>query len=430
MSQSFVNRAALGSLGLAVTAALLTATITCGLAAVLLQRAEDRRLSEAAVVLGSELKQPGAHARLAEILEEEHAETTHMGLAFALFDASGSRLAGDSRITFLPAGTCALLTGDFRACSTEAAPLVVVAGGAHASTVQLLLAALVAALLVAAGAFFVSRPLAKSVVSPLSELQSRLAQLDTAAITHAELGPVSGVTEVDALRTTIEVLLRRVDEALTQASRFASDAAHELRTPLSTIQGELDLLLHEAPSLVVVNRLRATVARLSLLVERLLVLATPGGAGAATELVSLRDVLEDTVAALSPADRARVTVELTCDLSLRGDSALLSSMVSNALSNALKFGHRVTARLIESGLQFDDDGSGVPVDERVRVFEPLYRGKNARSARIAGHGLGLALIAHVARQHGGTASFEEGAPGARLVLRFPQPAPRGNSTSP
>ena len=419
MSQRFVNRAALASLGLAVTAALLTAAITCGLAAVLLQRAEDRRLHEAAVVLGSELKEPGAQARLAEIVEEEHAETTHMGLAFALFDVSGRRLAGDSRITFLPPGACALLTGDFRACSTDSSPVVVVAGGAHASTVQLLLAALVAALLVAGGAFFVSRPLAKSVVSPLSELQTRLARLDAAAITHIELGPLSGVAEVDALRATIEVLLGRVDETLTQASRFASDAAHELRTPLSTIQGELDLLLQEAATPAVVNRLRSTVARLSLLVERLLVLATPGSGSAVTELVSLRDVLEDTVAGLAPADRARVTLELAGDVSLRGDSALLSSMVSNAISNALKFGHRVTARLIEDGLQFDDHGPGVPVDERVRVFEPLYRGHAARSARIAGHGLGLALIAHVARQHGGTAAFEEGAPGARLTVRFP-----------
>ena len=418
MSQRFVNRAALASLGLAVTAALLTAAITCGLAAVLLQRAEDRRLHDAAVVLGSELKEPGAQARLAEIVEEEHAETTHMGLAFALFDVSGRRLAGDSRITFLPPGACALLTGDFRACSTDAG-LIVVAGGAHASTVQLLLAALLASLLVALGAFFVSRPLAKSVVSPLLQLQTRLARLDAATITHVELGPLSGVAEVDALRTTIEVLLGRVDEALTQASRFASDAAHELRTPLSTIQGELDLLLQEAPTPAAVNRLRSTVARLSLLVERLLVLATPGSGTAATELVSLRDVLEDTVAGLAPADRERVALELNGDVSLRGDSALLSSMVSNAISNALKFGHRVTARLIEDGLQFDDDGPGVPVDERVRVFEPLYRGQAARSARIAGHGLGLALIAHVARQHGGTAAFEEGAPGARLSLRFP-----------
>ena len=166
-------------------------------------------------------------------------------------------------------------------------------------------------------------------------------------------------------------------------------------------------------------RSRSTVARLSLLVERLLVLAMPGSGTAATELVSLRDVLEDTVAGLAPADRERVALELNGDVSLRGDSALLSSMVSNAISNALKFGHRVTARLIEDGLQFDDDGPGVPVDERVRVFEPLYRGQAARSARIAGHGLGLALIAHVARQHGGTAAFEEGAPGARLSLRFP-----------
>ena len=208
MSQSFVNRAAMGSLALAVTAALLSGLITCGLASVLLQRAEDRRLRDAAVVLADELQQYESQAQLAELVDEELAETNHMGLAFAVFESSGRRIAGDSRITFLAPGSCALLTGDFRACSTNTASLVIVAAGAHASTFSLLLAALVAALLVAAGAFFVSRPIARSVVSPLSQLQTRLASVDAAALSHTGLGPLSGVSEVDSLRTTIEVLLR------------------------------------------------------------------------------------------------------------------------------------------------------------------------------------------------------------------------------
>jgi two-component system, OmpR family, sensor kinase len=418
VSQRFVTRAALSSFGLALGAALLTALTTGAFAALLLERAEDRRLEEAAVVLGAELKKS---TDLAAAVEDEEQETTHMGVVFAVFDAATrSRLAGDARITWLPSGTCDALQADFRVCATSAGSYVVVAGAAYASPVPLLsVAALLASLFAGALAFVASRPLAAGVVAPLSELQQRL---QSSGITGAQLGPDSGVLEVDALRAALGGLLRRIDEALAHATRFAADAAHELRTPLSTVLAELELLGDE-PSAETVVRLRATVSRLSVLVERLLILATPGASGA-TELVSLRDVLEDTVQALPLAERSRVKLEVSGDVPLRGDATLLASMVSNALSNGLKFGNTVTARLTGEVLQFDDDGPGVPLDERAQVFEPLYRGRAARGAGVAGHGLGLALIAHVARYHHGTASFEDGAPGARLTLRFPGAAPR------
>lgn len=413
MSQSFVNRTALSSFGLALGAALLTAIATGGFAALLLERAEDRRLQEAAVILGDELAD---EVPVAQTVADEQGETRHMGVVFAVFDVHQSRLAGDPRITWLVPGQCAALSADFRACATAAAPFVVVAGASFASPFPMLLAAALLAALLAGGLAFVSsRPLAKSVIAPLSELQRRL---QTSGVTFAELGSDSGVAEVDALRAALNVLLRRIDEALAHATRFAAAAAHELRTPLSTVQAELELLSSdEKPSAQTVVRLRATVSRLSVLVERLLILATPGSTGA-TELVSLRDVLEDTVRALPVAERSRVQLEASGDVSLRGDATLLSSMVSNALSNALKFGRNVTARLTDDVLQFDDDGPGVSPEERQQVFEPLYRGKAARSAGTAGHGLGLALIAHVARHHHGTASFDDGAAGARLTIRF------------
>lgn len=417
MSQRFVTRAALASFGLALGAALITAFTTGGFAAVLLERAEDRRLQEAAVVLGTELEHAGD---VAATVAAEQAETTHMGVVFAVFEASRARIAGDPRITWLSAGRCDALRTDFRACAIGAGSRVVVAGAAYASPLPLLLAAALLAALFAGGlAFVASRPLAAGVVAPLSELQRRLR---SSGIARADLGPDSGVLEVDALRAALAELLRRIDEALTHATRFAADAAHELRTPLSTVQAELELLGNEDTfSAETLARLRTTVSRLSVLVERLLILATLGERGA-TELVSLRDVLEDTVQALPAPERDRVKLEVSGDLSLHGDATLLTSMVSNALSNGLKFGRTVTARLTAEVLQFDDDGPGIPLEERQQVFEPLYRGKAARAAGVAGHGLGLALIAHVARHHHGTASFDDGAPGARLTLRFPSPS--------
>ena len=420
MSQSFVTRAALASLAFGVTAALVSAVATGAFASFLLQRAEDRRLNDAAVLFATELSQAtNAGSRLAQLVQDEQAETVHMGMVYAVFNDTHRLLAGDARLPFISSGQCAGVTSDVRACAVVAGPWIVVAAGAHTSPAQLIAAGLLAVLLVALGAFLFSRPLAARLIAPLSRLDSRLAQLDVASMTGAQLGPPAGVSEVDALRQTLEALLARIDEALTFATRFSASAAHELRTPLSTIQAELELLAPDAPPTAeVLARLRRTVARLSELLERLLVLAMPGRDEASGELVSLRDVLEDTLEPLSAQDRARVTLELTGECTLRGDAALLSTMVSNGLSNGLKFGRHVTMRLTPDSIQFDDDGPGVPVEERLSVFEPFHRGAHARAARVPGHGLGLALIAHVARIHGGSATLDDGAVGARLTIRF------------
>lgn len=390
---------------------------------VLLQRAEDRRLLDAAVVLATELTTTAeAGQRLPQLVDDEEAETAHMGMVFAVFGSEGPRLAGDARLPFLAHGRCAAVTSEVRACSATAGPWVVVAGGAHTSSAQLAIAGLLAVLLVVVGAFIVSGPLATSIVSPLSRLQTRLERLEVASMTGSQLGPPSGVSEVDSLRQTIEALLVRADEALKYATRFSASAAHELRTPLSTIQAELELLSADTrPSPDVLARLRRTVARLGELLERLLVLATPN-ADASRELVSLRDVVEDTLDLLPAEARSRVTLEVSGERSLLGDATLLSTMVTNGLSNALKFGKHVTVRLAADALVFDDDGPGVPPGERLRVFEPFHRGESARVGAVAGHGLGLALIAHVASQHGATASFEDGATGARLAIRWPKQA--------
>jgi len=95
----------------------------------------------------------------------------------------------------------------------------------------------------------------------------------------------------------------------------------------------------------------------------------------------------------------------------------------NALSNGLKFGTHLAADVTSTGTSaticFDDDGPGITGDERARVFEPFFRAQSAQ--RIAGHGLGLALIRHIATTHGGNAVFvDKPKPGARLEITLPR----------
>ncbi len=239
--------------------------------------------------------------------------------------------------------------------------------------------------------------------------------------------PSWGEVEVDALRRTIEQLIVRVERALSQAHRFAANAAHELRTPLTTVRAELELLaenITEPGAREGATVAQQKLAELSMLVERLLILSVPARSAAdAHEVVSLRDLLEDVVQSLPNDDRSRVEVS-EGDALVRGDATLLGTMVANAIANGLKFGSAVTTELsLVEGiavLHVDDDGPGVEASERERAFEPFFRSSEALKRRIPGHGLGLALIRHIATTHGGSATLVgKRTQGGRLEIRLP-----------
>lgn len=408
---TMLARVTRGTVLSACAAAAFAAATTGFFAAWLVQRAEDRRLRDAGVVLADELD-ADAHASAQAAVDDELRETSHMGLLFAVFDRD-ARVAGDARLTDAGDGNCVDLHG-LRACTTATKRgLHVVTAGAHASIGGwLLVSALVSMLLSALVALLASRPLAATLVGPLTRLRERLARLDVAAT--IDLGDPEHVEEVDRLRETLGTLLTRLASALAQAERFSANAAHELRTPLTAMRAQLELA-HEDPARApaTLAAVQKTASRLEVLVERLLVLATPHDAPEpALETLSMRDALEDVVATLP--DQQRIALVFTDDVSVRADAALVHAMLSNALSNALRFGTRVTATLARDGAHarvvIDDDGPGVAADERERVFEPFQR------LKPGGHGLGLALIAHVARRYGGGARFLPTDSGARLEL--------------
>ncbi|MGQ0504546.1 MAG: histidine kinase dimerization/phospho-acceptor domain-containing protein [Myxococcaceae bacterium] len=243
---SLVRRVAWGAALAAAAAALLAAVSTSALAAFLLQRAEDRRLREAALVLADELpEQPALAARIEEIVREEREETNHTGILFAVFDGNGQHVAGDRRVRMPASGECETTGREtLRLCRAMSSNgLTAVAASAHAMpTSMFALSAFVAALLAGVVAWLASRPISRMTIAPLSRLRSRLASLDVDRHEPPQLGPVENVLEVDQLRDTIEQLLRRVNRAIDQAQRFAANAAHELRTPLTTVRAELELL--------------------------------------------------------------------------------------------------------------------------------------------------------------------------------------------
>jgi len=424
---------AVGATVSAVLAALVAAVVTSVFATYLVRRVDDRRIMDAALVLAVELTDAAsANGSITDVVARADREMSHTGISFAVFDSKGEvRLAGDPSVPWIDSGPCVVVRS-LHACSTQTeGGLWVVASTAYKRIVSLLaLSSALAALLAGFGAWIVSRPVASLLIGPLSELRQRVGSIDMASGRATDLGAPVGIAEVDALRETIQALLARIGETVRHAERFAADAAHELRTPLTSIRGELELLL-EDPSLRRdaagdLARATAKVVQLQTLLERLLVLALPDQSQwSAIEVVSLQDLTEDSVARLPDADRKRVRLNAPRgNVVVRGDEALLGMLFSNALSNALKFGQRVEVSTFEAEddvvLVVDDDGPGVSHDQRTAVFEPFVRAPIAVEKQIVGHGLGLALISHVARRHGGSARFLDGDAGAHLEIRLPR----------
>ena len=430
---SLVTRLARSAAMAAALSALCAAAATGIVGGFLLQKAEDQRLFEAAgdlvFLLGDA---PLRHDQVRSIVSHEHEETEHAGIRFTVSEENGAFIAGEDHDERVMPHACSTRGEDrLRLCSVATgAGFVVTAASVHTpQTLLFAVAALVAVAFSGLVTLLWCRPMARSAIAPFSRLRSYVAAIDVDVGGKAELGSPEHVVEVDELRVTIGQLLERVGIAIEQAQRFAANAAHELRTPLTAVRAELELLGEQASlsTDVAANLMtaRTKVGDLVSLVEKLLVLATPTRIlNEPNEVVSLHDVMEDVVRSLPPEQVKRVWLS-DADALVRGDAMLLGSMFANALVNALKFGNEVRVELSVVDrvalVTIDDDGPGIDEADWERVFEPFFRDDSALRRRKPGHGLGLALVRHIATCHGGGAFFRrrEGA-GARLQLLLPQ----------
>ena len=287
----------------------------------------------------------------------------------------------------------------------------------------LLFGGLLALVAVALGGIAAGVAVGKWSLRPLRTVQQALEAVDGTTDGAVPSLPRFGLAEVDAITRSLEHAWARLDEELNRSRRFAADAAHELRTPLAKLRTELELLLEDEPSGADVQApIQNAVTRvedLAKLVDRLLMLATPGATLRGARLVSMSGVVEDVVIELGAT---RVEAALDGDGLVVGDEAVLTTAISNAIGNALKFSKgtvrvRVWNEDGEVVVRIDDEGQGLPEEQRERAFDSFYRAPQHRGT--SGHGIGLALIKHIADAHEGTAAFVHEPPGAHLEIRLP-----------
>jgi signal transduction histidine kinase len=222
--------------------------------------------------------------------------------------------------------------------------------------------------------------------------------------------------------------LRPVREASERQRRFVADAAHELRSPVASIRQHAEVAsVH--PETTDVLELAATVgaegARLQALVDDLLLLARlDEGRGAFNDEIDLDDVV------LAEAERLRAATTddvRTRDVHagrVRGDARSLERLVRNLGDNAARHASTVAFGLAAHDghvtLTVDDDGPGIPAEERDRVFERFVRLDEGRGRVDGGSGLGLAIAREVARAHGGDVMLGESPLGGlRAEVRLP-----------
>ena len=239
-----------------------------------------------------------------------------------------------------------------------------------------------------------------------------------------------GPAEVDELLASANRLLDRLDAAFDAQATFTAQAAHELRTPVTVLKGEVELALRRDRSSAeyreALDRVRTEVDWLAELVEALMLLARveAGHADRGREVERLSAVVHRAVERERPAlERAgcTLTVALDDDPELRMQVALVATAVGNLLRNAAVHapGAPVAVRLVRHDghacVQVEDGGPGLTAAEAERVLERFQRGSTRRN----GLGLGLPLAREIARRHGGDLTLGEGQGGglrARLAL--------------
>jgi signal transduction histidine kinase len=301
---------------------------------------------------------------------------------------------------------------------------------------ELVLERLPRALLLGTGAVLVAAALAAwlagtRALGPLTRIVSAAARVAEEGDFSRRLAEDPHDPEVARLTATFNRLIQRVDEVLAAQRQFVADTSHELKTPLTTINGNLEVLEH-APSpedrAEILAETRQEVRRMARLVRELLLLAEVGEPDRRERHPVRLDRLAQAVVgrvAGSRASRVRVVAE---PVVVMGDEERLGQLLGNLLQNALRYASAASGAVqvrVERGprqarLVVEDDGPGLPPDALERVFDRFYRVDRARSRAQGGTGLGLAIVRHIAEAHGGRV-WAENRPGggARFCVRLP-----------
>jgi signal transduction histidine kinase len=240
--------------------------------------------------------------------------------------------------------------------------------------------------------------------------------------------------EWDRVAENLNQMLDRIETLMGEVKQASDNVAHDLRTPLTRMRGRLEKAYHherndEADAALIGDTIADLDAVLGMFasITRISEIETRARRSAfralnlaeiAGEVVELYDAAAEQVA-------TRLSLTGDCEVAVTGDRDLLFDAIANLVDNAIKHGRpggkvTVICQGADSGasITIADDGEGIPADQRDHVFKRFYRLEQSRYT--PGNGLGLSLVAAVARLHGAEIALQDNAPGLNVQLTFPR----------
>ncbi len=323
-------------------------------------------------------------------------------------------------------------SGNFGAIVHVAEPLDAL-NRTFAQTRRAVILVLIAAAIAVIGLSIV---LAQQAIDPITRLSQAMREIRSDRL-HLRLNWPKRNDEIGELTQSFNDLLARLEEAFARERQFIADASHELKTPLTSINANAQMLLRWGDRDDTIRResletIADESASLAGMVNGMLTLAKADrGDALPKEPLSLAAVAQEAVrSAAQRAAEKGLTLDFSADddsIVVLGDASLLRQLIGNLVDNALKFTEagtvdvRVAGNATQAWVEVDDSGPGIPEEDWPHVFDRFYRADKAHSREIPGTGLGLAIVRSIARVHNGTVTVQRGARGgARFRATFPR----------
>ena len=279
------------------------------------------------------------------------------------------------------------------------------------------------ALLGGVAAYFISGHALK----PIREFSDKIEEVQAQNLADSRI-EASKIKELNQLSVSYNKMLERLSDAFEIQRQFTASAAHELRTPLSLMQVQLDLYHStqhpgsDADTVQMIKMLTEQNNRLGKMVKTLLDMSELQTVGR-DEKIILNDLVDEVLEDLEPLAQEK-NIKLIGkykNITMIGSDILIYRLVYNLVENAIKYNHsdgQVTVNAYKKQkhiyLSVEDTGSGIPKELRERVFEPFFRVDKSRSRELGGVGLGLALVHEIVRVHDGSISIKSNPAGGTI----------------
>ena len=264
-------------------------------------------------------------------------------------------------------------------------------------------------------------------LKPLREFSDKIEEVQIQNLADSRIEE-SKIKELNQLSVSYNKMLERLQDAFEVQRQFTANAAHELRTPLSLMQVQLDLYHStqhpgsDADTLQMIKMVTEQNDRLSKMVKTLLDMSELQTVGRDEQII-MDDLVDEVLEDLEPlAQEKNIKLIRKCkDIMMVGSDILIYRLVYNLVENAIKYNHsggQVTVTAYKEQkhiyLSVADTGSGIPKELRERVFEPFFRVDKSRSRKLGGVGLGLALVHEIVRVHDGSITVKSGPSGGTI----------------